>query len=77
METEKKIITKKYIKFIKSLRLKKYRYLHKKFTVEEEKNIDALIHSNFKVDKIITSEKIFQKKKNKRCRRYFLQVVLK
>ena len=65
METEKKIITKKYIKFIKSLRLKKYRYLHKKFTVEGEKNIDALIHSNFKVDKIIISEKIFQKKKIK------------
>ena len=65
METEKKIITKKYIKFIKSLRLKKYRYLHKKFTVEGEKNIDALMHSNFKVDKIIISEKIFQKKKIK------------
>ena len=34
METEKKLITKKYIKFIKSLRLKKNRYLHQKFTVE-------------------------------------------
>ena len=43
METEKKIITKKYIKFIKSLRLKKNRYLHQKFTVEGEKNIDVLL----------------------------------
>ena len=65
METEKKIITKKYIKFIKSLRLKKNRYLHQKFTVEGEKNIDALLRSNFKVDKIIISNKIVQKKINK------------
>ena len=63
MENEKKIITKKYIKFIKSLRLKKNRYLHQKFTVEGEKNIDALLHSDFKVDKIIISKKIVQKKK--------------
>ena len=63
MENEKKIITKKYIKFIKSLRLKKNRYLHQKFTVEGEKNIDALLHSDFKVDKIIISKKIIQKKK--------------
>ena len=61
MENEKKKITKKYIKFIKSLRLKKNRYLHQKFTVEGEKNIDALLRSNFKVDKII-SNKIVQKK---------------
>ncbi len=63
MENEKKIITKKYIKFIKSLRLKKNRYLHQKFVVEGEKNIDALLHSDFKVDKIIISKKIIQKKK--------------
>ena len=63
MENEKKIITKKYIKFIKSLRLKKNRYLHQKFTVEGEKNIDALLHSDFKVDKIIISKKTTQKKK--------------
>ena len=63
MENEKKIITKKYIKFIKSLRLKKNRYLHQKFIVEGEKNIDALLHSDFKVDKIIISKKIIQKKK--------------
>ena len=63
MENEKKIITKNYIKFIKSLRLKKNRYLHQKFTVEGEKNIDALLHSDFKVDKIIISKKIIQKKK--------------
>ena len=64
METEKKIITKKYIKFIKSLRLKKNRYLHQKFTVEGEKNIDALLRSKFKVDKIIISKKIIKKKNN-------------
>ena len=63
MENEKKIITKNYIKFIKSLRIKKNRYLHQKFTVEGEKNIDALLRSNFKVDKIIISNKIIQKKK--------------
>ena len=63
MENEKKIITKNYIKFIKSLRMKKNRYLHQKFTVEGEKNIDALLRSNFKVDKIIISNKIIQKKK--------------
>ena len=62
METEKELITKKYIKFIKSLRLKKYRYLHQKFTVEGEKNINALLQSNFKIDKIIISRKISQKK---------------
>ena len=55
MENEKKIITKKYIKFIKSLRLKKNRYLHQKFIVEGEKNIDALQHSDFKVDKSLSS----------------------
>ena len=63
MENEKKIITKNYIKFIKSLKMKKNRYLHQKFTVEGEKNIDALLRSNFKVDKIIISNKIIQKKK--------------
>ena len=63
MENEKKIITKKYIKFIKALRLKKNRYLHQKFTVEGEKNIDDLLNSDFKVDKIIISKKITQKKK--------------
>ena len=47
METEKKLITKKYIKFIKSLRLKKNRYLHQKFTVEGEKNIDVLLDSDY------------------------------
>ena len=64
MEIEKKLITKKYIKFIKSLRLKKNRYLHQKFTVEGEKNIDVLLDSKFKVDKIIISNKIVLKKKN-------------
>ena len=65
METEKKLITKKYIKFIKSLRLKKNRYLHQKFTVEGEKNIDVLLDSKFKVDKIIISNKLVLKKKIK------------
>ena len=63
MENEKKIITKKYIKFIRSLRLKKNRYSHQKFTVEGEKNIDALLCSNFNIDKIIINKKIIQKKK--------------
>ena len=65
MENERKIITKKYIKFIKSLRFKKNRYLHQKFTVEGEKNIDVLLDSNFKIDKMIICNKIVQKKKNK------------
>ena len=65
MKTEKKLISKKYIKFIKSLRLKKNRYLHQKFTVEGEKNIDVLLDSKFKVDKIIISNKIILKKKIK------------
>ena len=44
--------------------MKKNRYLHQMFTVEGEKNVDALLRSNFKVDKIIISKKITQKKNN-------------
>ena len=58
------MITKNYIKFIKSLRMKKNRYLHQMFTVEGEKNVDALLRSNFKVDKIIISKKIIHRKNN-------------
>ena len=35
-------ITKKYIKFIRSLRFKKNRYIHKRFVVENEKNIPTM-----------------------------------
>ena len=44
--------------------MKKNRYLHRMFTVEGEKNVDALLRSNFKVDKIIISKKIIHRKNN-------------
>ena len=50
-------ITKKYIKFIRSLRLKKNRYIHKRFVVENEKNISCLLNSNYEIETLIVNKK--------------------
>lgn len=60
MKSEEKKITKNYIKFIRSLRFKKSRYHHQKFITEGKKNIEALLDSDFKVDKIVISNNVMK-----------------
>ena len=43
------MITRKQIKFVKSLHQKKYRYLHGCFIVESSKNVLEIINSNYEV----------------------------
>ena len=52
------MITRSQIKFIKSLSLKKNRYLHKCFIVEGEKNILELIHSEYEILHLYLTEVI-------------------
>ena len=51
------MITRKQIKFIKSLHQKKYRYLHRCFIVESSKNVLEIINSNFEVKFLLSTEK--------------------
>ena len=52
------MITRSQIKFIKSLSLKKNRYLHKCFIVEGEKNILELINSEYEILHLYLTEAI-------------------
>lgn len=55
------IITKKTIKFVKSLHFKKYRNQYRYFLVEGEKNIDALLTSEYKVKMLISTPHFLEK----------------
>lgn len=50
------MISKNEIKYIKSLKVKKYRLRGKQFIVEGAKNVLELLQSGYKVDKIICTE---------------------
>lgn len=52
----KPMVTKNDLKFIKSLKLKKYRTLENKFCVEGRKNIEELLDSSYKVLRILGTE---------------------
>eukprot|EP01132_Coremiostelium_polycephalum_P002940 gene2940-3666_t len=47
--------SKNHIKFIKSLRLKKYRLQEKKFVLEGAKNVTLLLASNYHVDMLVAT----------------------
>ena len=51
------MITRKQIKFIKSLHQKKYRYLHRCFIVESSKNVLEILNSNYEVKFLLATEK--------------------
>lgn len=53
------MISKATSKFINSLQLKKYRYEHKKFCIEGKKNIEELLQSDFKIEKLYLTEEAF------------------
>lgn len=51
------MITRKQIKFVKSLHQKKYRYLHRCFIVESSKNVLEIINSNYEVKFLFATKK--------------------
>lgn len=54
------MLSKNEQKFIKSLKVKKYRTREKRFFVEGTKNVQELINSDFEVELIIGSEAFFE-----------------
>ena len=51
------MVTRKQIKFVKSLHQKKYRYLHRCFIVESSKNVLEIISSNYEVKFLLATKK--------------------
>lgn len=56
------MITNNYVKLLKSLFIKKYRQKYNKFIVEGVKNINELLKSSIKVEKIFTTEALWSNK---------------
>ena len=50
------MISTRQIKFIKSLQKKKFRLEYKCFVVESSKNVNEILHSNYKVQQIYATE---------------------
>lgn len=55
------MISKSELKFIKSLKIKKYRTAEKCFLVEGEKNILELIHSNYTIKRLLATKNFLDK----------------
>ncbi|GAB4231554.1 MAG: RNA methyltransferase [Ekhidna sp.] len=55
------MLTKKEQKFIKSLKVKKYRTREKRFLVEGAKNVLELLKSDYEVDMIVGSDQFLEK----------------
>ena len=55
-ESKKEMVSKGLIKFIKSLKIKKYRDLELKFLVEGSKNVLEVIRSDFEVHTVLASD---------------------
>lgn len=54
------MLSKNNIKFINSLKNKKFRFFHRQFIAEGEKIVQELLISDFKINKIIATEEWFQ-----------------
>ena len=59
------MISPRQIKFIKSLQKKKFRLEYKCFVVESSKNVNEILHSNYKVQQIYATESWIEKCKIK------------
>ena len=59
------MISTRQIKFIKSLQKKKFRLEYKCFVVESSKNVNEILHSNYKVQQIYATESWIEKCKIK------------
>ena len=59
------MISKNQIKFVKSLQKKKFRLESKCFVVESSKNVNEILHSNYKVQQIYATESWIEKHKIK------------
>ena len=59
------MISKNQIKFVKSLQKKKFRLEYKCFVVESSKNVNEILHSNYKVQQIYATESWIEKCKIK------------
>ncbi|AMM52239.1 RNA methyltransferase [Rufibacter sp. DG15C] len=55
------MISKGNLKYIRSLQIKKYRGQHQAFTVEGEKSVTELLHSDFEIEAVFATEKFLQK----------------
>ncbi|WP_425392397.1 TrmH family RNA methyltransferase [Ekhidna sp.] len=53
------MLSRKEQKFIKSLKVKKYRVREKRFLVEGAKNVRELLHSDFEIEMVIGTEEYF------------------
>lgn len=58
------MVSKSELKFIRSLKIKKYRTGEKRFLVEGEKNVLELLASDFQIDKLLVSEQFLEKHRN-------------
>lgn len=63
------MLSRKEQKFIKSLKVKKYRTREKCFLVEGEKNVNELLHSDFEIEILIGTETFFAKNFQGSCRK--------
>ena len=54
------MISRKQVKFIKSLKIKKFRGIERSFLVEGFKNVSELIQSDFTIRMIVGTEQFFQ-----------------
>jgi len=59
------VISKNQIKFVKSLQKKKFRLESKCFVVESSKNVNEILHSNYKIQQIYATESWIEKHKIK------------
>ncbi len=62
-----RMVSKSELKFIRSLKIKKYRTGEKRFLVEGEKNVLELISSDFEVEKLFVSPQFLEKHRNIRA----------
>jgi TrmH family RNA methyltransferase len=58
------MVSKSELKFIRSLKIKKYRTGEQRFLVEGEKNVLELLSSDFVVDKLFVSPQFLEKHRN-------------
>ncbi len=58
-------ISKQEIKFVNSLKIKKYRYRHKKFVCEGKKNFEALLKSGYQIDNVYLTKSAYENFGNK------------
>ncbi|MEQ9404397.1 MAG: RNA methyltransferase [Cyclobacteriaceae bacterium] len=68
------MVSKNELKFIKSLKVKKYRVREKRFVVEGAKNVQELMNSNYEIDLILSSQHFYDVNRSK-TREFRIEIV--